>query len=79
MQTHALGKLCQLGQASLCGLQQREAIAHENRASTVMDDMRILALIVALCIFVIGLTMFLVKYILRLFDDLWADDDNGYF
>ena len=45
-----------------------------------MDDMRILALIIALCIFVIGLTMFLVKYILRLFDDLWSDDDNsGYF
>ena len=35
MQAYPLGKLCQLGQASLCGLQQREAIAHENRASAM--------------------------------------------
>jgi hypothetical protein len=38
MQTYALGKLCQLGQASLCGLQQREAIAHENRASAMKES-----------------------------------------
>lgn len=44
-----------------------------------MDDMRILALIIALCIFVIGLTMCLVKYILRKFEDLWDDDNSGYF
>ena len=44
-----------------------------------MDAMRILALIIALCIFIVGLTMFFVKYIRRLFDDLWSDDDNGYF
>jgi hypothetical protein len=44
-----------------------------------MDDMRILALIIALCIFVIGLTTFLIKYTLKKFDQLWNDDDNGYF
>ena len=48
MQTHELGKLCQLGQASLCGLQQREAIAHENRASAMNEIIELIGFDAAL-------------------------------
>lgn len=42
-------------------------------------DMQLLAGLIALSIGVIGITAVIVKYALKVFDDIWKDDDNGYF
>jgi len=42
-------------------------------------DMQLLAGVIALAIFVIGVTGCIVKYALKVFDDIWKDDDSGYF
>lgn len=42
-------------------------------------DMQLLAGLIALSIGVIGITGVIVKYALKVFDDLWDDDDSGYF
>ena len=38
-------------------------------------DMQLLAVLIALSIGVIGITAVIVKYALKVFDDIWKDDD----
>jgi hypothetical protein len=42
-------------------------------------DMQLLAVLIALSIGVIGITAVIVKYALKVFDDIWKDDDSEYF